>query len=392
MKLRQQRGGRKALPAQNIVQDVVRWNVDMRANRRCSMSSVLGIFLAVLIGFYLGMTINVYLGAFTQGIETTPPDSETNKTFTCPMDEEVHVLYTISGDNKDFLDEFSGSLKSSLLNGPLDCGMTIHIMTDAKAYKAIHQRFQSIQLSEWVTRNQVAIKSYNVENRKAQWQSIFEKATNYQLRKTHTIGALFRLFAHEVLPPTVKYAVYMDTDTAVLSNLGDLWRHRNATSILQWGDAKCSGFGLFNLEQMRRRDFWKLVKKAYYSKASISKDEIDDQYILRKLSNAHPDLFPYLPEQWNLHRADNFWHWKNDERKLVKNVPKAAMVHMNGFTEGEGNEHNKFDNAYKEYGNAFWAMRYYGGHPWEWTRYILESQTRNGRDGYYITVEYNVIE
>ncbi|CAJ1946443.1 unnamed protein product [Cylindrotheca closterium] len=389
MKLNRQRGRRTKLQAKGTEY----WNVDItKANRGVSVPSVLAIFLALLIGFYLGMTINVYLGAFTQDMQGPAAGAAAAaskyKLFTCPMEDEVHVLYTISGQNKNFLDEFSGSLKSSLLNGPLDCGMTIHIMTDATAYKAIHPRFESIQLSEWVARNQIAIKSYNVENRKSRWQSIFEEATNYQLSKRHTIGAMFRLFAFEVLPPTVKYVVYMDTDTAVLSNLGDLWRHRNATSILQWGDAKCSGFGL---DQMRTRDFWKLVKGAH-SIGATTKDEIDDQYILRKLSNAHPDLFPYLPEQWNLHRADNFWHWKGDGTRLVKNVPKAAMVHMNGFTEGEGNEHNKFDNASIEYGNVFWAMRYYGGHPWEWTRYMLESQIRNRRNGFQITVEYHIIE
>lgn len=106
----------------------------------------------------------------------------------------------------------------------------------------------------------------------------------------------------------------------------------------------------------------------------------------------HPELFPILPEKWNLHRADTFWRWKHDKAKLVRNVPKAAMVHMNGFTEGEENEHNKFNNSYPEYDNAFWVMKYYGMHPWEWTRYILESQTRNGKDGFQIIVEYNVIE
>ena len=354
----------------------------MKPSRRNSMSSVVGIFFVLLIGFGLVTTVNLYLGAFNHDIERTLATLE-SKTLTCPLDDEVQVLYTISGDNQDSLDEFSASLKSTLQNAPLDCGMTIHIMTDDPAYKAIHSRFDAMGLRDFVTRNPIHIKSYDVESHKAKWQTIFEQTTNKQLRTYHTIGAMFRLFAFDVLPPTVKHVVYMDTDTAVLSNLADLWRHRNTTSILQWGDANCSGFGVFNLEQMRRQNFWKLVNKAY-SNISASDDEIDDQFVLRRLSDVRPDLFVYLPQQWNLHRADNFWRWHGDGTKLVENAPKAAMIHMNG-----GSGDNKFNVSYLEFGNTLWVMRYYGGLPWEWVRYFLESQTRNGESGFQIAVEYN---
>ena len=357
----------------------------MEPSRRNSMSSFVGTLLVLLIGLGLVTTVNVvYLGAFTKDKEAL--EALKNDPFTFPQDNEVHVLYTLSGDNKDSLDEFSASLKSCLLNAPLDGGMTVHIITDDPAYKAIRSRFNSIGLRDWTTRNPINIKNYDVENQKEKWETIFEQATNKQLRKHHTIGAMFRLFAFEVLPPTVKHVIYMDTDTAVLSNLGDLWRHRNATSILQWGEAKCSGFGLFNLEQMRRQNFWKLVKKAH-SNISASTGMIDDQSVLRTLSNVRPDLVPYLPQQWNLHRADNFWRWKGNGTRLVQNAPKAAMVHMNG-----GREDNKFNTSYLEYGNVLWAMRYYGGLPWEWTKYFLEAQTRNGESGFQMAVEYNTRE
>lgn len=360
-------------------------------------------FLTLLIGLYVGMNVQSHREVFdnlgstmnwsvgTAHLQDGYP-LEATKVTTCPLEDEVHVLYTLSGNSSDFLNEFSGSLKSVLLNAPLDCGMTIHIVADTFAYETLQRRFRSIQLDQWTARNPISVKTYDIQTKKRQWQAFFEQATNYKLSKRHTIGAMFRLFAHEILSPSASYAIYMDTDTAVLSNLADLWQHRNESSILQWGDAKCSGFGLFNLEQMRRRDFWMLVKQAY-AKDADDHEEIDDQYILRKLSAAYPALFPHLPQQWNLHRADNLWRYKREGgARLVRLFPKAAMVHMNGFTEGEGNEHNKFENEYPEYGNIFWAMKYYGGHPWEWTRYMLKSQLRKGSEGYQVIVEYKQIE
>ena len=147
-------GGRKPLTVRQ--HNLHHGNLDTRKSFQSSFSSVLRIFLALLIGFYVGMTLHVYLGAFAKDDIMTISNSE-NKTFTCPVEEEVHVLYTISGDNKDFLDEFSGSLKSSLLNCPLDCGMTIHIMTGEKAYNALRPRFQGIHFDGWVARSQIAI-------------------------------------------------------------------------------------------------------------------------------------------------------------------------------------------------------------------------------------------
>ena len=35
----------------------------------------------------------------------------------------------------------------------------------------------------------------------------------------HTIGAYFRLFAHKVLPKSLKHVLCMDTDVVIMANL-----------------------------------------------------------------------------------------------------------------------------------------------------------------------------
>ena len=50
---------------------------------------------------------------------------------------DVHILYCLSGNASGFLSEFSVSLKSVLLNAPLDSNMTVHIISDRDAHEGI---------------------------------------------------------------------------------------------------------------------------------------------------------------------------------------------------------------------------------------------------------------
>eukprot|EP00980_Cylindrotheca_fusiformis_P003770 scaffold834_cov123-Cylindrotheca_fusiformis.AAC.17 len=323
-------------------------------------------------------------------------------------DTPVHVLYTLCGNDPDFIDEFSASMKSSLLNCPIDRGMTIHIMADDNAYQAIipilttsssstttnNATRTTTKLDQWITRNPIQIQAYNVEQKLEGWKRTFERTTKYRLSDRHTTGAIFRLFAYETLPSDVEFVIYMDTDVAMLANLQDLWRLRNSTALFQWGKALCSGFVLLNLRQIRQQhSFWDMVDNAYPKDAART-EEIDDQHIFRMLTKKYPHLVSFLPSEWDLHRADNFWMWKgnHDGAEILKNRPKAGMVHMNGWTEGEGNEKNKFVNSYhNHYGTIFAAVNYYGNHPWEWTRYMLESQIPDDRNGYPITLGFQIL-
>jgi hypothetical protein len=366
----------------------------MKPGLRHHTSSVYVIaFVTFLVGLNLGrlaapsLDIDSSIGASIQPTS----NGTTISTFKSNGNSDpVHVLYTLSGNDPDFIEEFLASMKSSLLNSPLDRGMAIHIIADDNAYQAIRPMFNSTKLDQWITRNPISIQTYNVERKKENWKETFQHATNFQLSERHTIGAMFRLFAYETLPSNVEYAVYMDTDAAMLTNLQELWRLRNSSTLFQWGAANCSGFVLFNFRQMKQHQFWNLVDRAYPKDAG-KEEEIDDQHILRVLAKEYPHLVAFLPSEWDLHRADNFWRWKGDGKELVENKPKAGMVHMNGWTEGEGKANNKFANKYGEYGSVFAAVNYYGDHPWEWTRYMLESQLQDGQRGHKISLGYKTL-
>ena len=195
----------------------------------------------------------------------------------------MHVLYTLAGNAVGFMDEFSVSFKSVLLNNPLDRNLTIHIMANEKAYKSVihlltsseeiglfvenHNGFLSITenqqsssyhySSPWRTRNQISIVIYRIrKERISEWKQQLNWATNTSITQSygaviHTIGTYFRLFASDVLLPMknnkgsnypssswndnnktnintsnihITNLVYLDTDVAIIENLEGLWR------------------------------------------------------------------------------------------------------------------------------------------------------------------------
>ena len=66
------------------------------------------------------------------------------------------------------------------------------------------------------------------------WRHFIQNTTGTSVNLMHSIGAFFRLFAHDFLPKNVEHVLYMDTDVAVLANLQELWRLRNHSTIFQW--------------------------------------------------------------------------------------------------------------------------------------------------------------
>ena len=306
-------------------------------------------------------------------------------------DDPVQILYAISGGATDHLDEFFSAMKSTLLNNPLDRGMAIHILADQIAYKALGDRFNETAIDQWITRNPIFIKTYNIEHRKREWKEVIEKATTMRVSTRHTIGAFFRLFAYEFLPQDVEHVLYMDTDAGVTANLQELWRLRNSSTMFQWGESQCSGFVLFHYPRMEEL-FWKLVNETYHKDKNVTKEvivqgEIDDQAILRVLTKKYPHRVSFLPSAWDLHRSDNLWRWKGNGDVLLENRPQSGMIHINGWDKSESK--NKFQNQYPQYGTTLSALFYYGNHPWTWTRYILQTQVRDGQPGFQIYLEYN---
>ena len=185
----------------------------------------------------------------------------------------VHVLYGLSGNNRNFLAEFEVSLKSVLLNAPLQLDLEIHVLCDDAAYKSIPNIFRKAKLSqsEWATR--ISIHTYNVSPYVSNWKKRIAKVYQKKIGQVtrHTIGAYFRLFANDVLPEYVHHVVYLDTDVVIMSNLGDLWGRfdRNATFV--WGKDHCSGFVVFNVPKLPH--FWSMASE-YDFKKYASGDQV----------------------------------------------------------------------------------------------------------------------
>jgi hypothetical protein len=299
--------------------------------------------------------------------------------------EGMHVLYSLAGNDTGFIDEFTTSMKSSLLNAPLDRGLTIHIMADTKAYQSLGLLFKETHMGEWQTRNQIAIQVYKVDSKQDDWKEVIEDATGRRHKQTHTIAAFYRLFAFSVLPETVEHVVYMDNDVAMIGNLEGIWALRNSTSMFQWGESECSGFAVINLLVWKKL-FWKLNKEVHQKPEEKSgNDVVGDQSMLQKVATYYPERIDTLPDEWDNHMANNLYRLIKSRNKLLTNRPKIGYVHFNG---GAGSKEKVFmsETSYSKY--KIWSnLRYYASHPWEWVRYQLECQMKDGH-GHQLLLNY----
>ena len=145
----------------------------------------------------------------------------------------VHVLMGLSGSHVGFMSEVEIAVKSVLLNAPLDRDLQVHFMADGLARKAALEFLDRIAISTWKTRNQITFIVHNVEGSIDAWESrinmVFEQERKSNMNTyRHTVGAYFRLFAHEILGPDVQHVLYMDSDAIILANLDELWRVRTS--------------------------------------------------------------------------------------------------------------------------------------------------------------------
>jgi hypothetical protein len=199
-----------------------------------------------------------------------------SSTITLPP---VHVLFCLSGNHSGFLSEFEVSLKSVLMNAPLERNLTVHIMADALAYEALDDVFARAELELWQSRTQVSIESYNVEQHIPAWHKRVEDlfaSTGFQRQPSHafgvglhTIGTWFRLFCHDVLKVSnsndksiddnaVEHVLYIDPDVVIMANLEDVWRHADTEYHFQWGVSVCAGFLLLNVPKVN--EIWQTAR------------------------------------------------------------------------------------------------------------------------------------
>lgn len=343
------------------------------------------VFRIALIAFLVGLNFGRLLSSNSILVNSTYDGAASNiyqnmPTGAIETDDPVHILYGLSGNADEFIDEFYVSLKSVILNSPLDKGMTVHVLTDPKAYNAVRPMENMLQFR---SRQPISIQVYNVESKGYPWKKNIEYCTGHKTSKKHTMGTFFRLYAYDVLPLSVEHALYLDTDVVITTNLQEIWRLRNHSSYFQWGESKCAGFMLLNLRLMREK-FWALVNVTYPKDVETNiMDKINDQDIVRRFDETQSQLVSYLPPEWDNHRADNFHKFSHD---LLRLRPKMGMIHFNGGKIGVSA--NVFlENKRKE----FVAAHYYAHHPWQWTGYILESQLSDGQSGHPISLNFTIV-
>ncbi|KAL3938270.1 MAG: hypothetical protein SGBAC_006793 [Bacillariaceae sp.] len=298
------------------------------------------------------------------------------------------MLFGLSGKEPSFFNEFYVSLKSVILNAPTDMPLTIHCVADETAYnKTLPEIADQILLPNLIARQPITIVVYNMARKGFGWKKVIEKCTGHKTSKRHTMGTFFRLFAYDVLPPNVEHVVYLDTDVVIVSNLQELWKHRNSSSMFQWSsDTRCAGFMMLNVRQMGKT-FWSLIDTSYPKDKPIPVlHKINDQQIVRTFSEHFPEQVSELPPEWNNHKANNFHQLNGD--MLLKNRPKMGMLHFNGHNKGGGTV-NVFEEPKRlEYS----AVHYYVHHPWEWVGYMLQSQLPPGTNGYPASLQFKIIE
>lgn len=338
------------------------------------------VFRIAFVTFLVGLNLGRLFSADSTFSTSTNNDNNIPTAPAVHNDNQVHILYGLSGGKDEFIDEFYVSLKSVILNTPIDKGMTIHVLTDPQAFNAVRPMEKLMQFR---SRQPISIQVYNTQSKGYLWKKNIEYCTGHKTSKKHTMGTFFRLYAYDVLPESAEHAVYLDTDVMITTNLQELWRMRNSSTYFQWGETRCAGFMILNLRLMRQ-NFWKLVNLTYPKDVVIKvHDKITDQDMVRRFNEHYPDLVSFLPPEWDNHRADNFRQFNH---ALLRLRPKMGMVHFNGGKIGVTD--NVFlDDKRKEYT----AAHYYAHHPWQWTGYMLESQVPDGQHGHPISLNFTIV-
>jgi hypothetical protein len=221
----------------------------------------------------------------------------------------AHVLFCLSGNHPGFMSEFEVSLKSVMMNAPLERNLIIHVMADELAYEALDDVFARAELELWQSRTQVSIETYNVEQYIPAWENQvkdllvstgFQGLPRREAFDVHTVGCWFRLFCHQVLKlrssnnnnnksinnhdddenDAVEHVLYLDPDVVIMANLGELWRHADSQYHFQWGVMECSGFLLINVPKVH--EIWQEAKTLpLYNISAATRQDPNDQLVFR---------------------------------------------------------------------------------------------------------------
>ena len=136
--------------------------------------------VAVRLAF-LALSLQVMLASTRSFIPISiPDDTQATAPVNQPVSQsrdKVHVLYALSGNSSGFLAEFEVSMKSALMNSPIDLDMAIHIMADEEAYQALPEVLNRTEIATWKTRNQISVVVYNIQSKLKAWARVMKTKT-----------------------------------------------------------------------------------------------------------------------------------------------------------------------------------------------------------------------
>ena len=363
---------------------------------------------------------------------TSTTSTTTTTTISNSSGDVVHILYGLFGKNTAFFQQWEVSVKSVLLNLPLDQPLHLHLICNQLACDAIltilSQQETGLKDSRW--RQPLTITLYNVE---ALEKDLFEYIASKNVsrdfsRGRHTLGAMYRLLAHKIIlphnikssvsQPSINSVVYLDADVIVLNNLGSLWNNHveneeekenadndtndiyNPAKNIQfhWGPAKnpCSGFAIYNLNQMDQ--FWENVQ-SLNGKNGINSMQAGDQSIMREVELSYPNTTRPLPDHWSIHMGHGY---RPHPQNLLSQ--KASMVHFTGkplryktfFDPDTGSVEQycsrsasckKDPKKKKAFLKSWGLVEYYVRLSWPWLLHFTSSQIPKGSNGHKINIQ-----
>jgi len=311
---------------------------------------------------------------------------------------ERHILLSMSSNHTGLFAEYEVALKSILLNAPIDNPISIHILADQAAFDKLQSAMNDIAPFEaWTTRNPTKIKVYNVQTMEETWKDQIQSHTARAVQFTknrhrnifrHTIGTYYRTFAWDVLPPEVDSVVYMDTDTVVMSDLGELWTEGiwDPSKLFQWGENHCAAFLMLNFQETDT--IWSLfdqLSNDMLEKMAGMWNRVDDQFVLRAIDHAFPDKVGSLPPRWDVTAMNG--PWTRDPNKLYeKRQDGVGFLHFNG---GGESKQAFFVQGHKHYETGLWNLaKYYVDMPWSWAQQTIKSRIRFGHAGYPLVLQF----
>ena len=309
------------------------------------------------------------------------------------VQEPLHILYGLSGNASGFLSEFEISMKSVLMNSPVDSDMTIHVIADNDAYRALPNVLNQTGVSTWKTRNRISVAIYNIESKLQKWSNYLNKKTGYKLSAmvdVHTIGAYFRLFVDDVVDASkVPHVLYLDTDVVVMSPLDALWKLRDDKAYFQFGTLECSGFLIINVAKIN--NLWELIEHLGHENlrrySRLLRESLGDQLFLRVLNATNPEVVSLLPPEWDVHLT-NLW-----KGSLFNHRPNGVgYEHLNGGGRSKESAFLVSQFLPPKMEQRGWTLaNYFIKIPWSWAKFHVESLVTTP-PGHELVVEWKTVE